>query len=193
MKRVLFLLSILTVFGFTGTYTSNTSVIIAPNSKLVINGKTNVNSFKCEYDILKLSDRIPVSFKRVENKIVFKETTLVLETGCFDCGGMGINSDFQKLLKAEEFPEVFIRLKEISLNPNHKNEVEAFLKLDISGVSRPYSIPVKLSGDDLLQVEGVLSLNIRDFNLEPPKKALGLIVVKDTIDINFQLKIKEKS
>jgi hypothetical protein len=33
-------------------------------------------------------------------------------------------------------------------------------------------------------------LNLSDFNLEPPKKMLGLVVVDDAIEINLDLKIK---
>ena len=191
MKKLLFFISILTMLAFTNTFVKSTAVVIDSKSKLVINGKTNVNTFKCEYDILKLDKPIPVSFKRINNKIVFNETVLVLGTDCFDCGGIGINSDFKKLLKSETYPEIHIVLKEISTNLGKAEQVTALLDLEISGVTKTYSIPVTLKDQNNLVVEGVLNLNIRDFNLEPPKIALGLIVVKDTISINFHLKIQE--
>ena len=53
--------------------------------------------------------------------------------------------------------------------------------------SKSYFIPVELKDDKIINVSGALNLNICDFNLEPPKKALGLIVVSDIIKINFDL------
>lgn len=191
MKKLLFFISVLTLFAFTNRFVKSTSVVIDSKSKLVINGKTNVNTFRCKYDILKLNKPISVSFKRVNNKIVFDKTVLVLGTDCFDCGGIGINSDFQKLLKSETYPEIHINLKEITADIEKSKQLKALLDLEISGVTNTYSIPVKLKDQGTLTVEGDLTLNIRDFNLEPPKKALGLIVVKDTISINFHLNIKE--
>jgi hypothetical protein len=180
-----------TTLAFTSAVIESTSVIIAPKSKLVIIGKTNVNSFKCQYNVSKLNKPIVVFFKKDNDRIVFEKTTSVLESINFDCGGSGINADFHELIKSETYPQIFITLKEISKDPKDDALVNAVLNLDIAGTTKAYIIPVKLEGEDNLLLKGILSLNIRDFNLEPPKKALGLIVVKDIIEINFQLKIKE--
>ncbi|MDO5972472.1 YceI family protein [Flavivirga aquimarina] len=189
MKKVLFYIFIFTMLAFSSL--RGISVVITPSSQLVIKGKTNVNSFKCQYNILKLNKPIPVFFKRHKAKIIFNKTTLVLENADFDCGGRGINTDFQELLKSETHPQIRIKLKEISKDLKDENLVNALLDLELAGVTKSYVIPVELEGEDILVVKGVLCLNIRDFNLEPPKKALGLIVVEDLIEINFQLKVKE--
>src|SRR6056300_1339029 len=118
MKRILFFISSFMMLAFTTTYVESTAVVITPSSELVINGKTNVNSFNCEYDVLSLKKPIPVSFKRINNKIVFEKTTLVLNSACFDCGGSSINADFQELLKSGTYPEIYIDLKEISADSN---------------------------------------------------------------------------
>lgn len=191
MKRILFFVSILATLAFTNELVKSTSVIIAPSSKIVIKGRTNVNTFKCQYNVLKLSKPINVYFRKQSDEIVFEKTTLALENANFDCGGKAINNDFQELLKSETYPKIFIKLKEISKYPNDENRIQTLLDIEIAGVSRSYSIPVEFENEDTLIIKGLLTLNLRDFNLEPPKKALGLIVVKDTIDINFQLRVEE--
>lgn len=191
MKKVLFFVSIIVTLAFTVVITGSTSVIITPSSKLLINGKTNINSFKCQFDVSILKKPIPVFFQKVDDKMVFNNTTLVLDNSCFDCGGKGINSDFQELLKSDLYPQTLIKLKEICKDTNNLNCVLAFLDISIAGVSKSYRIPIELKGEETLLIKGVLEIDICDFNLEPPKKALGLIVVKDTIEINFQLLVKE--
>ncbi|MDN3664264.1 YceI family protein [Algibacter miyuki] len=192
MKKVLFLISILATMAFAGEIMETTSVVIAPSSEIVITGKTNVNSFNCQYNVLELKEPIPVHFKRYNNgKLVFENTILTLESAAFDCGGPGINSDFNKLLKSKTYPEVIIELKEIGKHPKDSKLINALINLEIAGITKAYTFPVKLEGSETLNIEGVLSLNIRDFDLDPPKKALGIIVVKEVIDISFHLKAKE--
>lgn len=191
MKRILFFVSILASLSFTNDLVKSASVTIAPSSKIVIKGKTNVNTFKCQYNIQKLNKPISVYFRKQNDEIIFERTTLALENANFDCGGRAINNDFQELLKSETYPKIFIKLKEISKYPNYENRIQTLLDIEIAGVTRAYSIPVEFEDDDTLIIKGLLTLNLRDFNLEPPKKALGLIVVKDTIDINFQLRVEE--
>ena len=193
MKKVIFFIFILSIMAFTSNLTESTAIIIAPSSEIIITGKTNVNSFDCQYNVLNLKEPIPVHFKKHNDKFIFEKTILALESTAFNCGGPGINSDFKKLLKSKTYPKVFIKLKEISKDPNIENLVNAQIDLEIAGVTKSYTIPVKLQGEETLIIKGVLSLNIRDFNLDPPKKALGLIVVKDIIDISFHLKAKEYS
>ena len=193
MKKLLFYITILATMAFTSNILETTSIIITPSSEIIIKGKTNVNSFDCQYNVLNLKEPIPVHFKKHNDKLIFENTVLELQSNNFDCGGAGINSDFNKLLKSKTHPEVFIKLKEITQNPNNKSIVNANIDLKIAGITKPYTIPVKLEGSETLIIQGVLSLNIRDFNLDPPKKALGIIVVQDVIDISFHLRAKEYS
>jgi polyisoprenoid-binding protein YceI len=192
MKKILIFISVLTALSFTDSLVGRTSVTIAPTSKLFIIGKTNVNSFKCHYDILKINKPIPVAFKKQGDRITFEKTTLVLDNMNFDCGGPGINNDFQELLKTKTYPRVFIKLNEIVKDRDHGNLLQALVDLEIAGVTKSYTVPVTFKEESVTSVKGVLALNIRDFNLEPPKKALGMIVVKDVIEINFDLEMIKK-
>jgi hypothetical protein len=192
MKKILIFISVLITWSFTDSFVGKTSVTIAPNSKLFIIGKTNVNTFKCQYDILKLDKPISVAFKKQGDKITFEKTILVLDNISFDCGGPGINNDFQALLKTKTHPKVLMKLKEITKDRANENLIQAMVDIEIAGVTKPYTIPIELKEEGVMMIKGVLALNIRDFNLEPPKKALGMIVVKDVIEINFDLAIKKQ-
>src|SRR5690606_33344694 len=132
------------------------------------------------------------SFKNHGDKIAFEKTTLVLDNINFDCGGPGINNDFQELLKTKTHPKVFIKLKEIIKDKNNENLVQALIDLEIAGITKPYTVPIELKNEETMSIKGALALNIRDFNLDPPRKALGMIVVKDVIEINFDLAIKKQ-
>ena len=190
MKKIVFFIGILTVLSFAKVevLTKNMSVIIVPESKLQIRGNSNINKFKCDFNILEIKNPIPLFYEKKGNKIYFKKAKLALENSCFDCGSRGINKDFNKLLKTNEFPQIFLSLQEIE---KHDDIVEASVEMTIAGVSKMYKLPVDIETDETLLVSGVLNLNISDFNLKAPKKLLGLIVVSENIEIDFNLVIKE--
>lgn len=170
----------------------STSVVISSQSQLIIKGSTNVNEFKCHFNIEEVNNPIPLSFVLKEDRLIFEKAVLMLDNSCFDCGSRVINKDFMNLLKSEEYPKIVLELKEIKKDSRTDCIVHALIEIVIAGESKSYFIPVELKDDKIINVTGALNLNICDFNLEPPKKALGLIVVSDIIKINFDLVVEEK-
>ena len=64
--------------------------------------------------------------------------------------------------------------------------VKAYITMQIAGKSNTYTMPVLVNADGY---KGKLKMNIRDFGLVPPKKALGLIEVDEMIEVQFDLKV----
>lgn len=58
--------------------------------------------------------------------------------------------------------------------------------MKIAGVEKEYLVPV-IFNTNTNNVKGQLKLNIKDFKLKSPKKLLGMVVVNDHVDINFNL------
>lgn len=192
MKKILLIFSIITIFGFTySSYDKETSIVITPESKLLIKGKTNINKFNCSYNILNFKKPIPVFFELRDGKMIFKKTKLSLENSCFDCGSKAMNKDFYNLLNSETYPNVVLTLNEVESDISNDNIIQANVDIDIAGVVNSNVLPMYIEMDDIMQISGVLDINICDFNLEPPKKALGLVVVDEIIQISFQLKLQE--
>ena len=192
MKKAVLILIIMSSFAFTTFEMFNdTSVLITPESQLLIKGKTNVSKFKCEFNINQINEPIPLYYQLVNNKMVFEKAKLKLDNQCFDCGSRGINKDFRALLKSEDYPEIELHLKEIKNIKTNPSQVNALLELHIAGKSNSYQMPLTIDNSQDICVSGLLKLNITDFDLVAPKKALGLVVVSDEIEINFQLIFKE--
>ncbi|TDU33807.1 YceI-like domain-containing protein [Gelidibacter sediminis] len=193
MKRLLYLLPLLVLVSFTGLETVNnsTSVRITPQSKLHIKGTSNVTDFTCQYNIKNLNKPIRIHYVSTADVIKFKKSELILENSGFDCGGKGINRDFHDLLKSNTYPEITLSLKQIKLKPDTKNIADATVQIEIAGQKHTYHMETKFHKDNGWHISGVLKLNIKDFQLEAPKKMLGLIVVSEEIEINFKLVVEE--
>ncbi|MBR9756650.1 MAG: YceI family protein [Algicola sp.] len=187
MKRFLSLFLVFALLSFTLINETKTTVLLSSESKLYVEGTTNISDFNCKFDINALKGKIPVTFVKHSNNLTFKQAKLTLNNNCFDCGSKGINNDFNKLLKTENYPQIVLTLNELKQNPAAGNVAEAKLQIDMAGITKPYNIPVNINKENGFRVKGQLDLKISDFKLEPPKKVFGLIKVKDVITIHFDL------
>lgn len=174
--------------GFSQTEEEQLTIEILPESHLEISGNTNISTFTCVFDTSLISGKKKVFFEKKKSSLYFEHTSLILTNSGFDCGSRGINKDFHKLLKTKTYPEIQIGLAEVKFINKGLVEVEAIIK--IADTSKNYHFPVEIKNDQNLQIIGRLKVNIADFALKPPRKLLGLISVKNDIEINFNLKIK---
>ncbi len=193
MKKLIYIAPILMLVSFTSIHVlkNSKSVLIAPESKLYITGSSNVNKFKCEFNIKTLNAPISVIYSEQQDVIHFENTTLTLENSCFDCGGNAINKDFYRLLKSEEYPHIFLRLKQIKKTHQDKNGIEATVEIEIAGISKSYLMEAQFVNNHDLIISGQLKLDISDFDLKPPKKIFGLIIISEDIEISFKLVVED--
>ncbi len=162
------------------------AVDLLDSSTLKINGKTNINSFECTFDSSKLQRTNKIRIKPNGDKIEVKNAQLRLNHTNFDCGHRRINNDFKALIKSDEYPDIKIDLLEIH---NIKDsEAAVKVKINIAGKSKNYNFPIEICNLEATEFQSRWVLNIRDFDLTPPKKAFGIIVIDEEIEIDFLLK-----
>lgn len=191
MKKLLLVVMLL----FTGAFTNaqngfhEKKVTVLPSSKLAINGDTNINKFGCDFDTAYLKEAQKVYYSRKDSIMNFTGAVLILNNQGFDCGNKGINQDFHDLIKSEEYPEIHLEIGKVKLRT--KTFGVATICITMAGKQKFYEVPINIKDGEISQFQGELELNIKDFDLEPPKKLFGIIVVKDEIEISFDLKVKK--
>lgn len=192
--RALYLVLLAGIFlSFTASVPemADTAVRIKDSSSLNIIGKTNVHTFTCKYDITELTDPVKVDYTAFDSGMVFESAVLRLRNENFDCGGRGINNDFNKLLNTPVYPEVILDLQKIVAHPHIANNYIASVALSIAGTTRHYDLFLKVNSDDDMEIKGVMEISLHDFKLEPPQRALGMIKVQDNLVIEFLLDMEE--
>ena len=184
------LLVLLTGFSTRSDRAEDFPVKIINNSTLHIYGTTNVNTFNCVLNFENVNSIVQTSYTLRNNRLFFENTELKLDNSCFDCGNNMMNKDFLEMLDSDNHPYITFQLKEVVVNPKQKDEIYAFASITLAGKTKLYSIPLTLKKIESIKAVGCLSIKLTDFELEPPKKVLGLIVVNDEIDINFDLNVQ---
>jgi hypothetical protein len=138
-----------------------------------------------------LSEEIEVTYRESKDYLNFGNTQLVIPANHFDCGGKMINKDFQKLLKVDDFPEIRLALKKVMKSKTSEDCTMATIEVFICDINHAYDIPISTSkSNGGVTIDGLLTLNINDFSLDPPKKMLGVIKVSPIIEIEFSLNFK---
>lgn len=193
MKGLLFFPKVLIMIFFANMSTAqeNKSVLIAQKSTLEIMGTSNVADFACQYNVRKFSEPISIKYDKQNDLIRFEKCIMILENSGFDCGGRAINKDFHGLLKSDKYPLITLKLIEIKTKPNQQNKADALVEIEIAGLSHSYRMQTEILYNGHWNISGQLKLNIVDFELEAPRKMLGLIKVSENIEISFNLIINE--
>ena len=174
--------------GFAQNDLAKKTIKILATSELTIKGDTNISEFECVFNTIYLEDSREVLYVKNGTDISFKNAILSLKNKGFDCGNNAINKDFHSLLKTKEYPMITLELTEITIDKFQKGK--ACVKITIAGTKKDYTFSIDILSSPMNRFVGKLKLHIRDFNLEPPKKMLGLIVIKEEIEIDFNLVVE---
>ena len=172
--------------------------ILGTSSVLKITGKTNINVFFCS--LQSKFSKESFSYRTNPNTpiIRFANTVLKIPTKEMDCRKKIITKDLHKTLEADEFPFITIELKEVlnqdyyTSDPLDNQDVFlAKINITITDVSRSVSIPVSVTRKDTFsfRISGSTNIKLSDFGIQAPKAMMGLIKIKNTIDIEFDLEV----
>ncbi|MBR9855279.1 MAG: YceI family protein [Algicola sp.] len=168
-----------------------TKVRVTGDSEVIISGTTNVNQFTCKYNLEEMELPIRLVYDDAKEHILFNNASLQLANDCFDCGGRAINKDFKELLQTELHPQVEMKLLYVAPPQEETSKVDVGMEIKIAGVTRRYNAVLDCNVDNKITVNGVLELKLSDFNLQAPKKMLGMIKVDDKIKVRLAIKMNE--
>lgn len=157
----------------------------------MISGTTNVNQFRCRYQLKEFEIPVRMNPENRNGRIVFHNARLKLANDCFDCGGKGINADFREILQTERHPHVELTLLYVDSKNQAEDRIAVGLEIKIAGEARKYETYLNCDNRSEICVQGHLALKLSDFGLDPPKKVFGMIKVNDEIAVDFALVMKQ--
>lgn len=164
--------------------------IVQPSSKLTIDGKTNVNSFQCATARYIGKDTL-VLIEGSRRKPYFQKGYVGLDAASFDCGMPVMTHDFGKTIKSKEYPAIFIEFISFERIPVYtsKDKFKGKVKISLAGVTKTFQMDCSIEPKEtgLIHLQGGRTFTFSDFELEAPKKMMGLIKVDDTLIVNFHL------
>lgn len=166
--------------------------VIQKNSHLSIEGKSNVNSFRCEITEYLRPDTIYFLRDEQNPNVISLRGGIFIHINRFDCHQQYITKDLRKTLKADEQPLLKIGLLNIGNYTANSGKAKGWVNIELAGVSRTVEIDYQVvnSNHEILELNGSQIVKFSDFGLTPPHKLAGLIKVEEALKVRFRLVLK---
>lgn len=173
-----------------------------PESHLVIQGESNINTFTYRYRELPSGSKEELigPFSTIFGALL--RDPLALKLNAFDAGHKRMNRDLRKLLKADEHPAILVDVQSmVGLNEeggptgiasDDLAEIRGHANFTIAGETKLKEFSIKVNHHDrVVALSGDLEFNIEEFGLEAPTAVFGLIKVQNRITVSFTILLKQ--
>lgn len=182
-----------------GTAMAQAGLTVLPESRVILNGRSNVNSWSCATSTFQTSygldstDQADAAVVRAKS---VTRLTVTVPVRSLDCGRARMNADMFKALKADAFPEIRYVLRSYEVEPPQADTdsftVNSVGELTVAGVTRRVDIQVKGARDGgEVRGTGAARILMTDFGIKPPTAFLGAIRTRNAIDVRVEIRVTQ--
>lgn len=191
-----FLFSILTLLLFSEADMVAQAIVhrfvVQPISQINIKGSTSVNDYKCCNEEYKGGDTLILMQKNKSQPPVFTRGAVYINVSCIDCGMNVMTKDFGETIKASKYPIITIKFISFAKLPKYTAEEERFnctLSISLAGETKEFEVncTITKAKNGLIHLKGCHDFTFGDFKLKAPQKMMGMIKVKDELQVDFHL------
>lgn len=189
----LFICLLLTA-GATFPVAAQQVTIVTDESKLWIEGRSNVNEFQCFANQYRSDIETTGTIDTLADTGLDVEIDIFVRS--FDCGRSRMNRDLQNALRVRDHEA--IRFKYIDTENVVYNTGDDTYTLTIKGIlivagterTVQFDLDGRLVDNNIIKATGSTTLEMTSFNIEPPTALMGLIKVDGTLVVHFDLTAK---
>lgn len=170
---------------------------IEDNSRLSIEGSSNVNTFECNSIDRSAPFSIGISVNDNGDTLRLSNATIYLRTKSLDCNNSKMNSDLCEALKADQYPIIKIDLLGVMTKDGTRFEeienewktVKALAAFTITNVAKRVVMDVRVRRTEGGKYRFMAKKEVRmtDYNIQPPEVLFGMIKVNNVIGINMDI------
>ena len=189
-------LALLTLVGSFAQAQSTVALAVRPDSKLWIEGGSNLHAWSCKASAFdasivvdpafaKESAAMPKFLQRVEVRIPVMN---------LKCGHGQMDKNLYKALKADDKSTITYTLGSFdvaSAETKGAADLKTVGKLQIAGQENEIKMDVTATwlADGSIRAEGTLPILMTDFGIKPPTALLGTLKTDNKVTVKFQLNV----
>jgi polyisoprenoid-binding protein YceI len=201
MKTTTRLATAALVFVAAAAGAQNTArVNVAPESKLWIDGTSNLHEWSCKADRIDATidmDAAAAAQMNVSAPAAVKKVEVRIPVKSLHCNHGGMDGNVYKALRADQSPEISYILATLEAVPGAKDSVtlRTVGTLTIAGKENKVSMDVQATrlADGTLVAKGLLPIKMTDYGIQPPTAIFGRLKTGDEVKVNFELTVGAKA
>ena len=176
-------------------------VPVAPESRLWIDGTSNLHGWTCKAEKLEAAVELdkaaaaqlaiapPKALKRVEVKVPVKS---------LKCGHGGMDNNLYKALNADATPEISYIMATFEVVPGEVKDsftLKTAGTLTISGKENKIAMDVIANRlpDGTVKATGTVPVKMTDYGIKPPTAIFGRLKTGDEVKVSFELTVGAKA
>ncbi|UII19559.1 YceI family protein [Fulvivirga ligni] len=153
----------------------------AKNSKLEVFGTSTLHDWELKAETISGSAKLTTGDKLEIQSLSFKVKGESLKSG-----KESMEKDIYEALKTDDHPYITFQFK--TAKSVSASDLTATGTLEIAGVSKSMSIPVKYSVENgVVKFVGKVSFEMTDFKIDPPTALLGTLKCGDEVTVSFNV------
>jgi polyisoprenoid-binding protein YceI len=176
-------------------------VAVSPDSKLWIDGTSNLHGWSCKAEKLdaaidfdavaatQVGTAAPKALKRVQVRVPVKS---------LKCGHGGMDDNLYKALNVDATPEVSYILATFEAAPGEVKDsftLHTVGTLTIAGKENRITMDVQATRmpDGTVKAKGMVPIKMTDYGITPPTAIFGRLKTGDEVKVNFELTVGAKA
>ena len=157
-----------------------------------------MNEFTCFSDETYSPHSANLFINDLKNNITFHDVILNVRTESLRCENQVMNRNLFQTLNADKYPFIVVELEQAgtkngdSLNFSQWMLMTGKVYISLAGERRVQQIDftAKQNSDGVYHFIGKHQISLSQYHLDPPTALFGLVKVKDTITVKFDLLVK---
>lgn len=182
-----------------GSAIAQRAFTVRPGSKVILLGKSNVNSWRCATSTFAATVDVDSSARDAATGLAKPviRLSVVVPVKAMNCGKARMNQDMFRALKADSFPEIRYVLTTYTIDAKRSASDSFFVQsvgqLTVAGKTQRVEIPMKGQRDAAGDVkgEGGVRILMTDFGIKPPTAFFGAIRTRNAIEVRIEAHVKD--
>ena len=177
--------------------TQSSGYTMDPASSLVVKGTSTLHDWEAKAQ--KMSADVTIANGMTEGEEIknpVENFSLQVEVKSLESGKGKMNRKMYDALKQEDHPQITFNLTSAEVTDGTQDNftLQATGMLNIAGTEKEVTFPVKgtATGENSYRFEGSYSLNMENYDVDPPSMAFGTIRTGEEVDIEFDVIINKK-
>ncbi|MBN2732376.1 MAG: YceI family protein [Balneolaceae bacterium] len=174
-------------------WAQSTSYTVDESSTMVIKGTSTIHDWEADVEEMDINIKLsPASLQQDTMASPVESFSLTVPVESIESGKGRMNGKIYDALKKDDHPQITFKMTSAELTGN--GTPEAFTlnvtgDLTIAGTTKQVSFPVNATGVNAnsFRFEGNYSLNMEDYEVDPPSAMLGTIRSGEEVEIEFNI------